>query len=324
MKRVTPHTRYPDFAPAAGFVAFLVVGAIYIIYAKYFNVFPWLVAAVPVVLMFSYALLIFIMTAFRLRSDQTGDNFYYMGFLYTLTSLGVSLYQFSNNGNVDEIIRNFGIAISSTIAGIAFRIVFVQFRRDPMEVEHVSRLELSHAAQKVRRELDGLNLEFAHFRRTNQQMLEEGYSEIRQKVTAAADAMLADLDRFSKAAAARIQESNHALDLQSVRTQISETETAIRALNGAIALANAEVAAAANLANDRLKSMAGPDKIIEISMKPVVDGLQKSVDLAVARMGRGIEEASNIGTRLDQILLRLSTRAAVRNLWPFKRGGPQE
>ena len=163
-----------------------------------------------------------------------------MGFLYTLTSLGVSLYQFSNNGNVDEIIRNFGIAISSTIAGIAFRIVFVQFRRDPMEVEHVSRLELSHAAQKVRRELDGLNLEFAHFRRTNQQMLEEGYSEIRQKVTAAADAMLADLNKFSKAAAARIQESNHALDLQSVRTQISETETAIRARNGAIALANAE------------------------------------------------------------------------------------
>ena len=55
---------------------------------------------------------------FRLRDDQSGDNLYYMGFLFTLTSLAVSLYQFSAAGSAEQIVQNFGIAIASTIAGI--------------------------------------------------------------------------------------------------------------------------------------------------------------------------------------------------------------
>jgi len=69
----------------------------------------------------------------RLRDDQSGDNLYYMGFLFTLTSLGVSLYQFSVERAAEEIVQNFGIAIASTITGIALRVVFNQMRRDPVE-----------------------------------------------------------------------------------------------------------------------------------------------------------------------------------------------
>ena len=64
----------------------------------------------------------------------SGDNLYYMGFLFTLTSLAVSLYQFSTVGSAEQIVQNFGIAIASTIAGITLRIMFNQMRRDPVEV----------------------------------------------------------------------------------------------------------------------------------------------------------------------------------------------
>src|ERR1700675_1875280 len=96
---------------------------------------------------------------FRLRDDQSGDNLYYMGFLFTLTSLAVSLYQFSSDGSAEQIVQNFGIAIGSTIAGITLRIFFNQMRRDPVEVEHTARLELANASRRLRRELDSTVIE---------------------------------------------------------------------------------------------------------------------------------------------------------------------
>src|SRR5690242_3342338 len=48
---------------------------------------------IPIALIAAYALLTISRTRFRLRYDQAGDNCYYMGFIFTLVSLGVALYQ---------------------------------------------------------------------------------------------------------------------------------------------------------------------------------------------------------------------------------------
>src|SRR5262245_48953811 len=77
------------------FSAFVLVGACYIIWAKLIGAPAFLATSVPLLLMLLYALLLGMARYFRLRDDQAGDNLYYIGFLYTLTSLGVSLWQFS-------------------------------------------------------------------------------------------------------------------------------------------------------------------------------------------------------------------------------------
>ena len=119
--------------------------------------------------MIGYAVLIWLARNLRLRDDQAGDNLYYMGFLFTLTSLGVSLYQFNAARAAEEIVQNFGIAIGSTITGIALRVIFNQMRQDPIEVERTMRLELADAARRVRRELDATVVEFGYIRRISQQ-----------------------------------------------------------------------------------------------------------------------------------------------------------
>src|SRR6185437_4020721 len=103
----------------SGIVFFVVVlaGVAYIIASK-LNGLPAVFATlVPVSIMIAYAMLLGFARLFRLRDDQSGDNLYYMGFLFTLTSLAVSLYQFSAAGSAEQIVQNFGIAIASTIAG---------------------------------------------------------------------------------------------------------------------------------------------------------------------------------------------------------------
>ena len=136
---------------ALAFMAFVVGGSAYIIAAKLNEIGRIYVTLVPVLIMISYAVLVWSARSLRLRDDQAGDNLYYMGFLFTLTSLGVSLYQFNAERAAEDIVQNFGIAIGSTITGIALRVVFNQMRRDPIEVERLMRLELADAARRVRR-----------------------------------------------------------------------------------------------------------------------------------------------------------------------------
>jgi hypothetical protein len=157
------------------FFFFAVIGILFIIVSKLFG-FPTLyVTFVPVVILITYALVLLLTRLFRLRDDQAGDNIYYLGFLHTLTSLAVALYRFSDTGSADVIVQNFGVAISSTIAGIALRVMFNQMRRDPIETEQVARLELADAARKVKRELESTVLEFSFFRRAMQQSLGDAF-----------------------------------------------------------------------------------------------------------------------------------------------------
>ena len=80
---------------ASVFMSVVALGCIYILVAKLVGVDQFYVTFVPVAIMLTYALVIYLARSLRLRDDQSGDNLYYMGFLFTLTSLGVSLYQFS-------------------------------------------------------------------------------------------------------------------------------------------------------------------------------------------------------------------------------------
>src|SRR5215467_2252508 len=169
---------YSPGISAAVFTLFVAIGCAYIVVAKLEGVAQFYVTFVPVTVMLAYALLICLARPLRLRDDQSGDNLYYMGFLLTLTSLGVSLYQFTATGAAEEIVQNFGIAIGSTITGIGLRVIFNQMRRDPIEVERIMRLELAEAARRVRRELDSTVIEFGYFRRSTQQAAADSFKQV--------------------------------------------------------------------------------------------------------------------------------------------------
>jgi hypothetical protein len=100
------------------FFAVVLAGSGYIVFSKLHEFSAFTVTAVPVLIMIGYALMLGIARLFRLRDDQSGDNLYYIGFLFTFTSLAVSLYQFNPEGSAGQIVQNFGIAIAWTIAGI--------------------------------------------------------------------------------------------------------------------------------------------------------------------------------------------------------------
>lgn len=115
----------------------------------------------PVAILCGYALLVRGQVYFRLHPDRLGDNCYYMGFIFTLTSLSVALIQLEDAGEnaraalLETLIGNFGIALSSTIVGIALRVFFIQFRREIEDEEEQVREDLHKTAAALK---DGLGL----------------------------------------------------------------------------------------------------------------------------------------------------------------------
>jgi outer membrane murein-binding lipoprotein Lpp len=266
------------------FMTFVAAGCIYILTAKLEGIEPFYVTFVPVATMIAYALLISMARGLRLRDDQSGDNLYYMGFLFTLTSLGVSLYQFSATRAAEEIVQNFGIAIGSTIAGIGLRVIFNQMRRDPVEVEQRMRLELAEAARRVRRELDSSVVEFGYFRRNAQQAaadsfghMTERFDDIVAKLLASLEEVTAKLSAPVEAAALQLGDASGAVSRSmseslgvNVQQLSAETER-LSSRVGAISEALEAVAA-------RLHAMQAPEHVFEVRLDPVMQALAEAAD----------------------------------------------
>ncbi len=195
-------------ASARGVLAFFIAAALgmtFIVLAKLSTLSQLEVTAVPIGILLAYAVVLFRWRRLTLRDDQAGDNLYYLGFLYTLTSIAVSLYQFSLAEDAQEhIITNFGIAIATTIVGLALRVMFNQMRQDPAEVERVARAELAEAARRLRREIDSVVMELNVFQRTTQQSLTDNQRSLQDGVAATLKASYASFGESVSELAERV------------------------------------------------------------------------------------------------------------------------
>jgi hypothetical protein len=282
---------YTTAASAVVFLVFVAAGCAYIVLAKLAGIGPVYVTFVPVGTMLAYALLIYSARGLRLRDDQSGDNLYYMGFLFTLTSLGVSLYQFTATRAAEEIVQNFGIAIGSTIAGIGLRVIFNQMRRDPVEVERMMRLELAEAARRVRRELDSTVVEFGHHRRSAQQAAADSFNHVTEKFDEMVAKFLANLEDTTAKLAGPLEAASRrsgdaiteatktvGATLGASARQLEAETDKLSIRTGAIAITLEQVVA-------KLRAMQTPDRVIEVRLAPITDSLTQSVDRFAAQSG---------------------------------------
>lgn len=294
------------------FLTFLVAGSAFIVFAKL--TFPagykLVVVMVPVLIMVTYAVIALFARSVRLRDDQTGDNLYYMGFIFTLTSLAVALAQFEQGTGFDEIVRDFGVAISSTITGIALRVIFNQMRQDPIEVEHSARQELAEASRRVRTQLDETVLAFNHFRIQTVQSLEEAQEALLKGVLSE-EGVVARVAKPIEVGAARIGAA-----LQDFASDINSTSGQLATKTSKIASSVTEIDNAMTTLSTRLAAMQMPDKVIEVKLEPLVDRLAA----VVTEFSKYSQTHSAALTRAVDVLARRKIRRP-RFRWRFWQRG---
>lgn len=201
-----------------------------------FTVFDWLAVGTGVMVIVIYSLYVFNP---NLRStislDRAGDNAYYMGLLFTLSSLAFSLYKISSGSNIEasrviSLLPDFGIALFCTIVGITARIALQQYGDDNY-AESIARDELSVAVGKFRQNLvqanhsmHKLNSAMQHsathvleqmrtVRSDNEQTMRAMQSSARE-LTSEVSRQLSALTQVSKSAGREIEQHSRHLNAQ--------------------------------------------------------------------------------------------------------------
>ncbi len=178
-----------------------------------------------------------------------GDNCYYLGFVFTLTSLAVTLYLLYRIGDVEtqdqlpirEVISGFGVALSSTIVGIVLRVLMLRMAPDMAQQDGEARVDLDLAIRDFRTHL-GMSIgELKRYSVETNQMLAEQRDAIRETLAQDADthrealeSSTTALTRFSEETESRLSEHWAALeegvnrDAEAYREAAQESVSAFR------------------------------------------------------------------------------------------------
>jgi hypothetical protein len=192
-----------DYLDQVLFFGFFLIGSAAIWSLKVWGLDQVVVTIVPVALMVLYAVIALITKRYRIREDRVGDNVYYLGFLFTLVSLAYALRVYNPEGSgAADIITNFGIAISTTIIGLAGRVLFNQMREDPEEYEREARISLAEAASALHDELYNITSDLKSFKTSMVQITKEGVEEV---ANAAKEGMEQSVEQFSAVAKTMIE-----------------------------------------------------------------------------------------------------------------------
>ncbi|MDK4713849.1 hypothetical protein [Rhizobium sp. CNPSo 4039] len=271
-----------DYGPMVLFASITVGGMIFIWSSKLMGWSLPIVTGVPLVLMGIYFIVSLAVAGFRLHNEQAGDNLYYMGFLFTLSSLGVSLYLFAGETSIETIVRNFGIAVTSTIAGVTLRILFNQMRRDPIDIERSMRHELAEMTRRVRTELDSSSREFSHYRRVSNQMLSEGFEEIARQAERNGQEINKILEMLAKQAVTPINDA--AAQLTATTSQLSE-------IIGTFGTAVENV-------GKKLEEIRSPEDVVRAELAPAIAAIKemseaqlqplRNIELALGRVAEAM------------------------------------
>ncbi len=120
----------------------------------WFN-FPWSLGFwVPLCVMGLYVALGLVRREDDVTDEKFADTCYYLGFIFTITSIIFSLFDLPNIGTqIGSIAVRFGAAMVSTVIGLVVRVMLVSFREDATSAIVSAEAGLIDAAHRFREQL---------------------------------------------------------------------------------------------------------------------------------------------------------------------------
>jgi biopolymer transport protein ExbB/TolQ len=121
----------------------------------YFLHSPWVLGlAVPLAVMLGYILIGVSRPDPTLTPEKFADSCYYLGFIFTITSIIFSLFDLPNIGTqMSAIAVRFGAAMRSTVLGLGVRVILVSFRQDMDDATKLAESKVIDATYQLRDQL---------------------------------------------------------------------------------------------------------------------------------------------------------------------------
>lgn len=335
------------------FLAFAVGAGGTIILKMYPGVPPLAVALFPVVVLVFYVVACLNMRSIGTEPETIGDNSYYLGFLFTLASLAVTLYRIKDVGGADvdlipDVISGFGVALSSTIAGVFLRVFLLQLRPDIVARDREARRDLSAGARDLREAVAAASRQLKTIAVETQQHVAERNGRMSEVLEIQVDKTSELLERQGRAYDQVIKDFGSRLTEEVAKALQKETMQAGKEINAAAkafaenlsAMAQARSEAEADLVSsistfqkvvsETHETSSRHSKFIDASYRHLADQSKKtsqslqeasdSVQTAVTLSRQVIEETQRaVGSnqarmREDEIEFRRHTKAVTQSL----------
>jgi hypothetical protein len=223
---------------------------------------------------------------YRRHWDKLGDNCYYLGFLFTLATLALALYRFSGQvGVIEELVRDFGIALWTTIVGMLLRIIIYQLESSP-ETEPDEALRL----------LGNQALETGDKLRLTGSVLEAANRKLIGVVRSAAD----DTVQTLKGSAERIRQAGEATS-----TALQQKLEGMESLNERVNNAAGSLSDSISEMGRRIAQVDVPPDLVAKKLAPVI----RSLASGLTQIDNGAKRAEEGNERLLAVLAALDRTA---------------
>ena len=127
------------------FLIMFLAGISGLLFLKLVSPITWIYVLWPAACLTVY---FFYSLARGIRLLNPADSIYFLGFLFSLTSISMALYEFTTEQDINSIIRNFGLALTTTILGLFFRVMYSQLVISSDDAEQQSRINIISATHE--------------------------------------------------------------------------------------------------------------------------------------------------------------------------------
>jgi methyl-accepting chemotaxis protein len=203
-------------------------------------------------------------------------------------------------------------------------------RRDPVETEAASRLELAEASRRVKRELESSILEFGYFRRMTQQSITDALDEVRESIGRAHQQFRGELDKLVTTASMPFEESSkisgETLSSLNQRTvEVLEISKQLVQEGEELAKNTTNIVQSIDALFARLSAHQTSEEVINTQLVPIMQRLTESVDALndnAQNQARSAEinlrHAQGVVTAMKELLIEI--HATKRGIIPRALG----
>ena len=301
-KKPSPRTARVEATLRTMFMVSFVVGLVGV-------VAEWVLAAPPLGLLAAVgAMLVYVFLGHRAEPDgiaspQFADSVYYLGFLFTICALIISLIDLgdslaSADDTFEGLVWRFGLALVTTVLGLAIRVYLAGFHDKLEDSLITSEKALARSARQMRKQLQQQSIDFRAQNELHNKSLQSAVKFASNSlVTSVRDAQ-AVAENTSREASQTVAVATGEF-VEKVRESAEDATSALKdelkRLGGAIGSLSADLAASKEQFSERLLSGPFPGEAWEAKAQPELD--------------RVAEKLSGIGTSFDTLEERTTVAA---------------
>lgn len=269
--------------------------------------------AIPLLIMSAYIVLGYHRRDSDVNDEKFADSCYYLGFIFTITSIIFSLFDLPNIGTkIQEIAVRFGAAMVSTVLGLGVRVYLVSFKRDVGDAikdaedavldvtkkltEHlkISLEKLCDFESQVdtaaKSSVERVNMQIDNLSKNHAEKLSGFFNDLTNRNQEAFTQAMVEVKMASQRLSDSVDGYSHGM-----RSNLSSIENKVGAFTEAV--------------TDRLKTTTFPDDYFAKHLDAPLNQLKDSASLLAGGVKIASDEVSESSTVLTKTLKKLREKA---------------